>query len=376
MLCVCLRVPCCCFFLLYSPLCSTSSRLTPARPPAVPSPAVCLLSRLAAAVTAATTALCLLVAVVHVGRLPATRTEALDLGYQYVDPQRELGVEAQAVKLPAFGDFGTDHAFLGMGDGSGQSTRDRARFQQLAVERARTAAGGHAGWQPLSAEQLVHHKGVQFKGFNHKKAALLRKAKKLANAEGGKRRQQQQLWIQPDNGVYTTINVRGTADPQGGIQYNSNFVYGPPGTPQQQPDPVSDQWWRYTDTGYKTLTGPSTGGFTPNYEMINVGPMESDGSDWGYVPSPATPVYNYFPSEFYPSSSAYNYPASVNSEAVGKEVCLLSSTRSSMCASMRGHKRTCVLNACIRASRRACVACDRVSSSSPPPPPPPPLSSH
>ena len=300
-------------------------------PPADPRGAVSSVGRLAASATSGITALCVLVAVVHVGRLPATRTEALDLGHQFVDPQRH-GVEAHAVKLPSFGDFGTDNAFLGKGDGSGQSTRDRARLQQLAVKRART----HAAWNPLSAEQLVHHKGVQFMGFNQKKAALLRKAKQLAQDKrlvedaGGRRqkhRQQQQLWIQPDNGVYTTINVRGMADPQGGIQYNSNFVYGPPGTPQQQPDPVSDQWWRYTDTGYKTLTGPSTGGFTPNYAMINVGPMESDGSDWGYVPSPATPVYNYFPSQFYPSSSAYNYPASVNSEAVGKEAYIFSNGR-------------------------------------------------
>ena len=165
------------------------------------------------------------------------------------------------------------------------------RLQQLAVTEARrVAAEGH--WE----------------------AASQRKANQAKAAEGKRR---QALWIEPDNGVYTTINVRGTADPQGGIQYNSNFVYGPPGTPMQQPDPVSDQWWRYTDTGYKAITGPSTGGYTPNYEMINVGPMESDGSEWGYVPSPSTPVYNYFPNELYPSSSVYNYPGALESPAIG-----------------------------------------------------------
>ena len=280
-----------------------------------------------AAAAAWTTAMCLLVAVVHVGRLPATRTEAIDLGYQYVDPQR-LGAGTHPVQLPEYRGFGTDHAFLGKADGAGQSTRDQARFQQLAVAKAKTAA--HHTWHPLTADQLFHRKGVHFKGFSHKKAAMLRKAKQNAGDRRQRKperlrgQQQQQLWIQPDNGVYTTINVRGMEDPQGGIQYNSNFVYGPPGTPQQQPDPVSDQWWRYTDTGYKTLTGPSTGGFTPNYEMINVGPMESDGTEWGYVPSQATPVYNYFPSQFYPSSNAYNYPASVNSAAVGKEAYIFS----------------------------------------------------
>ena len=284
---------------------------------------LCTFCRLAASATAGITALCLLVALVRVGRLPATRTEAIDLNYQYVDPQKQLGRTTHPVQLPSYGDFGTDHAFLGKADGSGQSTLDRAHFQQLAVKRAQKVM--HQPWAPLAAEQLFHRKGVHFKGFNRKKPSSHRGARRQSKSEGvGQHPKQQKLWIQPDNGVYTTINVRGMADPEGGIKYNSNFVYGPPGTPQQQPDPVSDQWWRYTDTGYKTLTGPSSGGFTPNYEMINVGPMESDGSEWGYVPSPATPVYNYFPSEFYPSSSAYNYPAPVNSEAVAKEAYIFS----------------------------------------------------
>ena len=274
---------------------------------------------------AAAGAVCMLLAAIHRDKPFVSRTEAVDLRHQFVDPQAH-GAGTHYVQLPQYGFFGTDHAFLGKADGSGQSTRDRARFQQLAIVKARKAGLGRQMWKPLAAEQLFHRKGVHFKGFNHKKSAMLHRAKQHGAEQLRHERQerQQKLWVQPDNGVYTTINVRGMEDPQGGIQYNSNFVYGPPGTPQQQPDPVSDQWWRYTDTGYKTLTGPSTGGSTPNYEMINVGPMESDGSEWGYVPSPATPVYNYFPSEFYPSSSAYNYPASVNSEAVGKEAYIFS----------------------------------------------------
>lgn len=262
--------------------------------------------------------ICLLLGAIHGSRPMTNRTADVDVRYQFVDPQ-----QANGAVPPQYDHFGTDLAFLDRADGSGQSTLDQAHFQQLAAAKAK---GRQRAWKPLAAEQLFHRKGVRFKGFNHKKGAAQRRAKQEEEMQQRHvhQQRQQKLWVQPDNGVYTTINVRGMADPEGGIQYNSNFVYGPPGTPQQQPDPVSDQWWRYTDTGYKTLTGPSTGGSTPNYEMINVGPMESDGSEWGYVPSPATPVYNYFPSEFYPSSSAYNYPASVNSEAVGKQAYIFS----------------------------------------------------
>ena len=155
---------------------------------------------------------------------------------------------------------------------------------------------------------------------------VMRQARGVREARGAAPQQRRtQLWVQPDNGVMTTINVRGMADPQGGIQYNSNFVYGAPGVPQAQPDAVSDQSWRYQeDGGYKTLTGPTTGGSTPNYGIINVGPMESDGSEWGYVPSQATPVYDFFPSNMYPSSSAYNWPASVPTDAAGKEAYVVS----------------------------------------------------
>jgi len=255
--------------------------------------------RVAASAAVGVPALCLLLAVVHVGRLPATRTEVLQLGKRYA------------------------------ADGAGQLTRNRAQIQRLAVKQAKKAA--RERWTPLSADKLFR-KRVHFKGFSEKKAAMLHKAKHHARhiTKGSTqqmqrtRQTQQKLWIQPDNGVYTTINVRGMADAEGGIQYNSNFVYGPSGTPQQQPDPVSDQWWRYEDTGYKTLTGPSSGGYTPNHEIINVGPMESDGSEWGYVPSAATPVYNYFPPEFYPSSTTYNFPGAVNSASVGKEAYIFS----------------------------------------------------
>ena len=53
--------------------------------------------------------------------------------------------------------------------------------------------------------------------------------------------QTQRLWIVPDNGVYTTINVRGEATPEGSIAFNPNFVYGTADTPVVQPDPNSDQ---------------------------------------------------------------------------------------------------------------------------------------
>jgi hypothetical protein len=41
----------------------------------------------------------------------------------------------QAVALPHFGELGTNNAFLNKGDGEGQSTKDRAQFQQLAVKQ-------------------------------------------------------------------------------------------------------------------------------------------------------------------------------------------------------------------------------------------------
>ena len=61
--------------------------------------------------------------------------QAIDLGYQYVDPQSQMGVQEEAVPLPQFGELGTNHAFLNKGDGDGQSTKDMALFQQLAVKQ-------------------------------------------------------------------------------------------------------------------------------------------------------------------------------------------------------------------------------------------------
>jgi hypothetical protein len=89
-----------------------------------------------------------------------------------------------------------------------------------------------------------------------------------------------------------------------------------------QPDPVHDQAWRYSDEGYRTITGPSTGGFTPNYELINAGPMVSDGTEWGYKPADATPIFDYFPPTFYPQSSAYSYPGVPMSPEIEKEAYL------------------------------------------------------
>eukprot|EP00287_Rhodomonas_sp_CCMP768_P000096 CAMPEP_0196752996 /NCGR_PEP_ID=MMETSP1091-20130531/89130_1 /TAXON_ID=302021 /ORGANISM="Rhodomonas sp., Strain CCMP768" /LENGTH=201 /DNA_ID=CAMNT_0042101035 /DNA_START=81 /DNA_END=686 /DNA_ORIENTATION=+ len=129
----------------------------------------------------------------------------------------------------------------------------------------------------------------------------------------------QHLWAVEDNGIVTTINTRGAANPSGGISYTGNFVYGPAGTPQIQPDPVHDQWWRYGNDGYKVITGKSSGGNTLNYEVVNVGPMQSDGSDWGYEPEPATPTYDYFAATNYPGSAAYNYPGYPVTNAAAKE---------------------------------------------------------
>jgi hypothetical protein len=109
----------------------------------------------------------------------------------------------------------------------------------------------------------------------------------------------------------------------GAISYNPNFVYGPNGSPVIQPDPVRDMPWRYSDAGdprdYKVVTAATNGGDTPDYELINTGPYESDGSEWGVRPQGNTPVNaGYFPKQLYPGSYGYNYPGSVPSPAVGK----------------------------------------------------------
>ena len=61
--------------------------------------------------------------------------QAIDLRYQYVDPQAN-GAETHPVELPQYSNFGTNHAFLNKADGSGQSTKDLSHFQQLAVKQA------------------------------------------------------------------------------------------------------------------------------------------------------------------------------------------------------------------------------------------------
>jgi hypothetical protein len=141
-----------------------------------------MVAKLLASATAGLTALCLFVAVVNVSRLPVTRTEAIDLGYQYSDPQAK-GVIEQAKALPHFGEQGTNKAFLNMGDGEGQSTKDRAQFQQLAVKQAKKAKKAHGLWKPLAADKLFHFKGVHFKGFNKHKALMLHKLKEQAKAQ-------------------------------------------------------------------------------------------------------------------------------------------------------------------------------------------------
>ena len=132
------------------------------------------------------------------------------------------------------------------------------------------------------------------------------------------------LWILPDNGIVTTVNTRAYVNQEGTLSYNPNFVYGVGNYPIQ-PDSVQDQAWRYSDDGYRTITGPSTGGFTPNYELINAGPMVSDGSEWGYQPAGATPTFNYFPPTFYPQSNSYSYPGTPWYPETEKEAYLYSS---------------------------------------------------
>merc|ERR1719263_750937 len=138
-------------------------------------------ARMLAAATLATTVLCLILAVVQVSHLPATRTEALDLGYQYVDPQAQLGVTTHPVQLPQYSAVGTNHAFLGQYDGDGQSTSDVAREEQLAqrtvamAKHVKKAKKAHKPWKPMAANQLFKFKGVHFKGFNKQKAAMYQK---------------------------------------------------------------------------------------------------------------------------------------------------------------------------------------------------------
>lgn len=165
----------------------------------------CVFARLLASATAGITTLCLLLAVAAVSRLPANRTEAINLGYQHGDPQ--------AQKAPV------TTVLLQQKLGVTKAKEQKAKGTKVAKSESHWKP-----WEPLSAEKLFHRKGVHFKGFNAHKAAMLRRAKQQAKKQG-----EQKLWIQPDNGVYTTINVRGMADPEGGIKYNSNFVYGPPG---------------------------------------------------------------------------------------------------------------------------------------------------
>jgi len=182
-------------------------------------------------------------------RAPATLKQAIDLGYQYVDPQA-LGAGTHPVQLPQYNNFGTNHAFLNKADGSGQSTKDLSHFQQLAVKQVRSAGKAmlatvnfvgwcrmlccycvhvhvcplspplvywdehaarlwlsnvwwkqakkkaHGPWKPLSADKLFHFKGVHFKGFNKRKAAMLHKLKQEAKLQMKHTRatEPRQLW--------------------------------------------------------------------------------------------------------------------------------------------------------------------------------------
>jgi len=182
-------------------------------------------ARMASAV-AGITGLCLLMAVVHVGRLPATRTEAIDLGYQYVDPQAR-GAGTHPVELPQYNNFGTNHAFLNKGDGSGQSTKDLSHFQQLAVKQAKKKA--HGPWKPLSADKLFHFKGVHFKGFNKRKAAMLHKLKQQAKMQmkHTRAKEPRQLW---PSSVIAGSGPQAPAQQSARPVFNSDMPTSPMGT--------------------------------------------------------------------------------------------------------------------------------------------------
>ena len=45
------------------------------------------------------------------------------------------------------------------------------------MTQAKKGKKAHGPWKPLAANKLLNFKGVHFKGFNHKKAAMLHKMK-------------------------------------------------------------------------------------------------------------------------------------------------------------------------------------------------------
>jgi len=153
----------------------------------------------------------------------------INLGYQYVDPQAQMQVETRPVQLPQYNDFGTNHAFMNKGDGDGQSTKDRVQFQQLAVKQSKKAKKAHGPWKPLAADKLFHFKGVHFKGFNKKKAAMLHKMKQQAQLQmkHSEAQQPKQLW--PSSviaGSGPQANTYKSARPV----FNSDMPTGPMGT--------------------------------------------------------------------------------------------------------------------------------------------------
>jgi len=186
-------------------------------------------AKMMASAMAGTTALCLLLAVVNVGRMPATKSEMINLGYQYVDPQSQMQVATHPVELPQYNDMGTNHAFLNKGDGEGQSTKDRAQFQQLAVKQAKKAKKATGPWKPMTADKLFHFKGVHFKGFNKKKAAMLHKMKQQAKMQMKHTRvlQPKQLW---PSSVIAGSGPQSKTYKSARPVFNSDMPTGPMGT--------------------------------------------------------------------------------------------------------------------------------------------------
>uniref|UniRef100_A0A7S4PCR2 Uncharacterized protein n=1 Tax=Guillardia theta TaxID=55529 RepID=A0A7S4PCR2_GUITH len=109
------------------------------------------------AATAATVALCACIAVIQMRSLPSAR---LQVGDQFSEHSKKA-----YVALPDAGSLGTDKAFIGKGDGSGQSTKDKAKYQMLAggvskaphnwLPWAKPVAVHKKHWRPTRASKLV-----------------------------------------------------------------------------------------------------------------------------------------------------------------------------------------------------------------------------
>jgi hypothetical protein len=97
------------------------------------------------------------------------------------------------------------------------------------VKQAKKAKKAHGPWKPLAADKLFHFKGVHFKGFTKKKAAMLHKLKEQAKMQmkhspykGASKARQ--LW--PDTVIGKPQAGRAAARPV----WNSDMPTSPMGT--------------------------------------------------------------------------------------------------------------------------------------------------